>query len=138
MKVSDSADFLESIANHPRVIRAIGCTAESFVAGDSWNASIGLEWPTGGIVFVRESPGVYSAHLVFAPKTKEVIGKCRAALRYMFTKTPAHTITGKIPLTLRHARKVATAAGMQHLFDCDGQAYYRLTAREWIKHKEAN
>ena len=135
MKRAIGPEFLESIANHPRVIRNIGCKGEQFTAGESWKDSIGLEWPDGGLVFHRSSPGVYSVHIVFAPKAKDVADKCRDAFRYMFTRTPAHTLTGKVPMRLRHVRNMAIDSGMNHLFDCDGYAFYRLTAREWIKHK---
>ena len=138
MKRSESPAFLESVANHPRVLRAIGCTGEQFTAGDSWADSIGLEWDEGGIVFHRTAPGIYSAHLVFLPKTQGIAAKCADALRYMFTRTGARVITGTIPLRLRHARAVAKAAHMRHLFDCDGKAHYRLTVQDWRKHKERN
>ena len=136
MNVSKSANFLESIANHPRVIRAIGFSGERFAAGESWNWSIGLEWPSGGIVFVRESPGVYSGHLVFAPKTRDVLGKTRDAFRYMFTRTPAHTITGQIRLENLPARRIARAL-MNHTHDHEGFSHYALTAREWRTRKDS-
>jgi len=136
VKVSTSPEFLESVANHPRVLPNIGGDGKPFKAGDSWADSVGLEWDEGGIVFVRQAPGIYSAHFVFLPKTPDILGKCREALRYMFTRTACHTVTGKTPIHLKHARRAAKAAGMVHLFDCDGYAHTRLTAREWIKHKE--
>ena len=136
MKVSESPAFLESVANHPRVIRAIGFTGDRFEAGDSWNWSIGLEWPTGGIVFVREAPGVYSGHLVFAPKTKDVLGKTRQAIRYLFTRTPAHTLTGAIRLENLPARRIARAL-MNHQHDQDGFSHYLLTARDWRTRKDS-
>ena len=136
MRVATGPEFLESVANHPRVIRAIGCAGDAFAAGDSWADSIGLEWDEGGIVFHRTAPGIYSAHLVFLPKTRDVAAKCADALRYMFTRTGARVITGTIPLRLRHARQVAKTARMRHLFDCNGFAHYRLTVQDWRKHRE--
>jgi hypothetical protein len=126
-------DFLESCANHPRVFPHIGCTEARFSAGASWERTVALEWREGGVVFVEEAPGVYSGHWVFLPKTKDVVGKARAALRYLFTHTDAQRVTGKTPLELRHARKAAQAAGMRHLFNCDGHSFTELTRDQWLK-----
>jgi hypothetical protein len=130
MRVATGPAFLESVANHPRVIRAIGCTAERFEAGESWKDSIGLEWDTGGIVFIRHAPGWYSVHLVFLPKTPDVLGKCAEAARHMFTQTDARVLTGDIPTHLRHACRVARKM-MIHVGDQDGRSLFRLTAEEW-------
>lgn len=134
MRRATSPEFLESVANHPAVLPYIGGNGQPFKAGESWANTVALEWDEGGIVFLRTAPGVYSAHFVFLPKTRDIPAKCAEALRYMFTRTPCHTVTGKTPLHLKHAVRAAQAGGMRHLFDCDGHAYSRLTAREWFKH----
>lgn len=133
MRVARSPAFLEWVANHPRVRPYIGPGTERFEAGHSWQETIALEWDTGGIVFVRTAPRVYSAHWVFLPDTTDVVGKARQALRHMFTATDAQKITGRTPMKLRHARKAAQAAGMRHLFNCAGDSFCELTRDEWLK-----
>ena len=136
MRVAVSPAHLEAVANHPRVRPYIGAGTDPIAAGDSWQRTVALEWDEGGIVFMLEAPGVYSAHWVFLPKTKEVIGKAREALRYLFTHTDAQRVIGKTPLQLRHARKAALAAGMNHLFDCSGFSYCELTRSAWLTDEE--
>ena len=126
-----TADFLESLANDPRIRPFIGGEGE-VRAGESWNDSIGLEWDSGGIVFLKESPGVYSAHLLFLPHASP-LKKCLEALRYMFTRTACHTVIGQIPTDNANARRIAVLAGMDHLGDKNGHSHYRLTARDWVR-----
>lgn len=134
MKRADSPDFLEAIANDPRIRPYIGGEGE-VRAGETWKDTIALEWEQGGVVFLKESPGVYSAHLLFLPNASP-LKKCLDALRYMFTRTGCHTVTGTIPDTNTRARRIALAAGMQHLGDSDGLSHYRLTVRDWIRSKD--
>jgi hypothetical protein len=129
-------DFLESVANHPRVRPYIGPGDHRVSAGVTWDSTVALEWREGGIVFMREATGVYSGHWVFLPKTPDVVGKAREALRYLFTHTDAQRVTGKTPLELRHARKAAQAAGMRHLFNCDGHSFTELTRDQWLKDED--
>lgn len=135
MKRAANPAFLESIANDPRVRPFIGAGTGEFRAGDSWKRTIALEWPEGGIVFLREAAGIYSAHLLFLPNASP-LKKCLDALRYMFTRTGCHTVIGSIPEENTRARRIALAAGMQHLGDANGHSHYRLTAREWIRSKQ--
>lgn len=132
MRVADSPAFLEGVANNPRVRPYIGPGTHEFRAGESWWRTLALEWGEGGIVFLDEGRGTYSAHWVFLPKTPDVVGKAREALRYLFTHTDARRVIGKTPLKLRHARKAAKAAGMRHLFDCDGHSFCELTRAQWL------
>jgi hypothetical protein len=134
MKRAANPAFLESIANDPRVRPFIGGSGE-FRAGDSWKRTIALEWPSGGVVFVREAAGIYSAHLLFLPNAWP-LPKFRAALRYMFTRTGCHTVIGATPLANTRAGRIATAAGMNHLGNANGHSHYRLTAREWACSKD--
>lgn len=136
MRVADSPDFLESVANHPSVRPYIGGGNERVEAGESWPGCIGLEWPTGGIVFMPEGDGVYDAHLLFLPCTPDKLGKCREALRYLFTRTDARKVVGRIPETHLKARRIAQAAGMRLKHITDGYAHYALSARDWIRAKE--
>lgn len=134
MRRATSPTFLESVANDPRVRPFIGGSGE-VKAGKTWRDTIALEWDGGGIAFLRESPGVYSAHLLFLPNASP-LKKCLEALRYMFTRTGCHTVIGQIPQDNEPARRIALAAGMQHLGDTNGHSHYRLTAREWIRSKD--
>jgi len=87
------------------------------------------------VVFLREAPGVYSAHLLFLPNASP-LNKCKEALRYMFTRTGCHTVIGSIPQFNTRARRIALAAGLHHLGDANGHSHYRLTAREWTRSKD--
>jgi hypothetical protein len=117
-------DHLERIANHPRVRPFIGGSGE-FRAGESWDRTIALEWDEGGVVFLAEAPGVYSAHLVFLPKTKDVAGKVRAALDYLM---PDHAdrVLADFPSGFRHVRRLAERIGFTHHHDAHGWAHYVL------------
>lgn len=136
MRVADSPTFLESVANDPRVRPFIGPGSEEVRAGDSWARTLGLEWDTGGIVFMDQGDGVYDAHLLFLPGTQHTLAKCREALRYLFTRTKARKVIGSIPVDNTRARRIASAAGMQHTQVRDGHAHYALTARDWVRAKE--
>jgi hypothetical protein len=131
MRVSDSPDRLESIANSPRIRPYLGGTGE-VRAGDTWASSIGLEWPDGGVVFMAAGDDVFDAHLVFDRGAHDTLHKCREALRHLFTRTRARKVTGNFPTNFRHVRRLVTALGMRHVKDEDGRAHYALTAREWI------
>jgi hypothetical protein len=136
VKRANSPAFLESIANDPRVRPFIGAGLGEFRAGDSWERSIGLEFERGGVVFLKEAPGIYSAHLVFLPHASP-LKKCLQSLRYVFTRTDCHTVTGSIPVDNRQARRIARLAGMDYLGDREGYSHYRLTARDWIRQRKA-
>jgi hypothetical protein len=132
VRVATSPAFLEGVANDPRVRPHIGPGTHRFEAGESWARTVALEWDTGGIVFLREAEGVYSGHWVFLPKTPDVIGKARAALAYLFANTNANAVIGQTPVHLKHALRAAKAAGMRHLFTCDGIAHSAMTRQDWL------
>lgn len=127
MRRATAPDHLERIANHPRVRPFIGGTPESkaseFRAGESWARTIALEWDEGGVVFIEEGPGVYSAHLVFLPKTRDVIGKVAQALDYLM---PDHAdrVLADFPVGFRHVRRLAERLGFTHHHDAHGWAHY--------------
>jgi hypothetical protein len=130
---AESPEFLESLANDPRIRPFIGGEGE-VRAGETWKDSIGLEWHNGGMVFLRESPGVYSAHLLFLPHASP-LKKVLQAFRYMFTRTACHTVIGQIPTDNTKARRLALLVGMDYLGDKHGHSHYRLTARDWIRQR---
>ena len=136
MRIAVSPTFLESVANLPRVRPYIGPGTHRFEAGESWARTVALEWAEGGVVFLRESPRVYSAHLVFAPKTPDPAGKLRAALGYLFTTTDCLRVIGETPARYRHVRKTAERAGLKHINDESGASHYALTRSQWLTDEE--
>ncbi len=131
MRVATSPDFLESVANHPRVRPYIGGEGE-FRAGDSWANSIGLEWDCGGVVFMQEAPGIYSGHLVFARKTQGALEKVREAFAHMFDTVKARQIRADFPSHYAHVRRIVRALGMRHLGTHAGISHSEITRGEWI------
>jgi hypothetical protein len=132
VKRAESPDFLESIANDPRVRPYIGGTGE-MRAGETWQHSVGLEWDTGGIVFMHQGDGVYDAHLLFLPGTWGVVGKCRKALQYLFTRTNARKLVVAYPSGYDRVTRVVKACGLEHIKDEDGLSHYAISARNWIR-----
>lgn len=122
MKRATDPAFLESVANHPRVRPFLGGEG-SFRAGESWARTIALEWDDGGVVFLEEAPGVYSAHILFLPKAKDVLAKCREAMAYLM---PAHAdrLLADFPAGFRHVRRIVEACGLTHHSDAHGWAHY--------------
>jgi hypothetical protein len=122
VKRATAPDHLESVANHARVRPFIGGEG-TFQAGESWERTIALEWAEGGVVFLEEAPGVFSVHLVFLPKTRDVIGKVQQALDYVM---PAHAdlVLADFPSGFKHVRRLAKRLGFKHHHDAHGWARY--------------
>lgn len=116
MKRATAPDHLERIANHPRVRPFIGDTGPILPV-------IALEWDEGGVVFLEEAPGVFSIHLLFLPKTRDVIGKVRAALDYLM---PDHAdrVLADFPAGFKHVRRLCAPLGFAHHHDAHGWAHY--------------
>lgn len=134
MKRAVDPAFLESIANHPSVRPYLGGDGKSeFRTEDTWAQTIALEWPEGGLVFLRHAPGLYSGHFVFLPHTPDVAGKCREALDYMFTQTDAERIFGTTPLPFKHAIRTAKRAGFRHTHTANGLSHCELTRQQWLE-----
>lgn len=112
MRVAGTPDFLESIANDPLIRPWVGGNGE-VRAGESWARTVALEWDDGGVIFMREAPRVYSVHLVFKRKARDVLAKLADAKRFAFEHMDAHTLVAEIPATHRHVRKCAEAMGMR-------------------------
>lgn len=124
MKVAESPEFLESVANHPRVLPYVtvkGVDRISFAP--IWVDCIGLEFDTGGWVFHRQEPGVYEVHTLFLPKSVNVQEKAREALRYMFN-LDATSILTQVATDLPHVRRLALRNGFK-LFDSRRNAWER-------------
>lgn len=135
MRVAADPAHLEAIANDPAIRPYLGGDGE-VRAGDSWANTIGLEWDSGGVVFVQEAMGIYSGHLVFARKTQDTLAKVQEAFRHMFCTVKAREIRADFPSHFAHVRRIVRALGMRHISDNNGSAHYAQTAREWTKHKE--
>lgn len=111
----DSA-HLQRIASHPKV--------RPFIGGDGpVLPTIALEWDEGGVVFLEEAPGVYSIHLLFLPKTRDVLGKVRQALDYLIPEH-ADCVLADFPSGFRHVRRLAEPLGFKHHHDAHGWAHY--------------
>ncbi len=122
-------DFLEYCANHPRVRPWIGGEGE-IRAGKTWDGTIALEWREGGVIFMRQSPGVYEGHLVFV-RVKDAMAKVREAVDYLFTHSDAIALTATVPEGYWHVARICRALGMT-----ERGGHYVLTAQEWALHKE--
>ena len=147
MRLSASPDFLQSVANDPRVFPAIASKGRGpFDLSAVWADCIGLEFDTGGWVFHQIAPGVYDAHTLFLPKSLDVRGKAREALAYLFTHG-ATEIIGRIPADLPHARRLARDMGLTYSHDLpatigreSGSVAYQefhLTRQAWLNQTES-
>ena len=141
MRVAATPAFLESVANHPRVFAAIAPAGRAaFDLSAHWADCISFEFDTGGWVFHRIAAGVYDAHTLFLPKSKDVQAKAAEVLHYLFTRD-ARLIIGRIPADLPHAQRLARVMGLtfSHCLDVTLQradeavAYheYHLTQEAW-------
>jgi hypothetical protein len=125
MMIADSPEFLESIANHPRVRPWVGGDGVSPVkAGESWQRSRAVQWDDGGVVFMEESPGTFSVHLVFQRKAKNVLEKLASAKAYIMGQPDVFRLVATFPPAYRHVRRCAQAMGLTPI----GSA--------WVLHKE--
>lgn len=135
MRVSDSPDFLESVANHPRVYPYVRSDADGPIRfGAAWADCIGLEWDEGGFLFCRRDPTTYEVHTLFLPKTRDVDAKAEEALAYVFG-LGADAILTQVARDLPHVRRFAERHGFRRFDEGpwrDGVAdYYVLTQQEW-------
>jgi hypothetical protein len=145
VRVATSPEWLESIANDPRVFPYIARKGRaSFDLSGVWADCIGLEFDTGGWVFHRVARGVYDAHTLFLPKSLDVRGKAKQALAYLFGRD-ATLIIGRIPADLPHARRLARDMGLAYSHDLGVSVAreagdvplheYHLTREAWASHQ---
>lgn len=112
MIVADTPEFLESVANHPRVFPYVsvkGMTEVRF--GDRWAECIGLQWEDGGFVMHKQDEGVYEVHTLFLPHAKDRAAKAQEARRYMFDEVGATLLLTQVAKDLPHVRRFAERAG---------------------------
>jgi hypothetical protein len=134
VKVATSPDFLESVANDPRVHRFVSL-GEPVSFGGQWGDCIGLEWDTGGFVFHRRDPDTYEVHTLFLPHTPDTNGKAQQALGYMFNTIGAQTLLTQVAKDLPHVRRFAKRHGFRKFAEGPwgevGADYFILTREEW-------
>lgn len=130
MRVSATPEFLESVANHPRVLPHVSPDGSPVRLGAHWKDCIGLEWPEGGFVFHRHDPVTYEVHTLFLPKAPDVNGRAREALAYIFG-IGAETILTQVAKELPHVRRFALRHGFKPWGEGEGRAYLELTRKEW-------
>lgn len=113
MRVSESPEFLESVANDPRVFPFVSCKGVAEIRFDAiWPDCIALEWDDGGFIFHRQDEGVYEVHTLFLPHAKNKDAKAEEALRHMFS-TGAKLIVTQVAKDLPHVRRFAKRHGFQ-------------------------
>lgn len=112
MKVSASLDFLQSIANDPRVFPSIASFGAPPFDLSGAQDCFGVEWSTGGLIFHRQGQD-FEVHILFLPDTKDTARKAREAIAHVFAATDATRITARIPDDLPHCRHLAVAVGFE-------------------------
>ena len=120
MRVADSPEFLESVANHPRVypyVSVKGCGEIRF--GPIWADCVALQWDDGGFLFHRQDEGVYEVHTLFLPGAKDAAGKAQQAREYMFDNG-ARLLLTQVPRDLPHVRRFAEKAGFKWFGEAKG------------------
>lgn len=112
MIVADSPEFLESVANHPRVFPHVTVKGVSEIRfAPVWADCIALQWEDGGFVFHKQDDGVYEVHTLFLPKHRDVDAKAEEALAYM--RERARLIVTQVARDLPHVRRFAKRHGFK-------------------------
>lgn len=113
MIIADSPEFLESVANHPRVypyVSVKGCGEIRFRS--IWADCVALQWDDGGFLFHRQDDGVYEVHTLFLPRAIDKDAKAEEALRHMFDGG-ARLIVTQVAKDLPHVRRFAKRHGFK-------------------------
>lgn len=129
MKVSTGPEFLESVANHPRVLPHVSPEGTPVHFGDHWKDCVGLEWPEGGFVFHRHDPVTFEVHTLFLPKSRDVDAKAEEALDFIFG-VGAETILTQVAKDLPHVRRFALRHGFKPWGEGEGRDYFELTRED--------
>lgn len=144
MKVAETPEFLESVANHPRIFHAVSWYGQDGIdLSPIWHKCIGLEFETGGWVCDQLETGRYEVHTLFLPGSRNVREKAAIALRHMFCATDALELVTKVPNDLPHALKLAYDMGFKPAFTRErawqrangmvGMSYLRMTIDDWAQ-----
>lgn len=143
MKVSETPDYFESIANHPRVFSTIKPKGvERAILGGAWDQSIGLEFDGGGWLLQNIHDGLWEVHTLFLPGNHHVRDKAKEALLFMFTVTTCRELCTKVPEHIRRAKQLAIDMGFRQRFTMDahwprdsgpvGLDFLYLPLEEWV------
>lgn len=144
MKISQSPEFFEYIANHKRVFPQVSRHGQGpIVLGSIWHQCMGLEFEGGGWLLHRLAPHFYEVHTLFLPKARNIREKAAEGIRYAFTATECEELVTKVPADLPHALALAKAMGFRERFTrksvwprSTGSVdviYLGLTLDEWLK-----
>lgn len=117
MKRTLDGAFLSLVANDPCVRPWLGGEGPidlGPVAEDP--ANVVLESETGGFVLQKLDAGLYEAHSIFLPKSREAPKLAQDGFRYMFTATDCLEIVSKVPANNRRAHGLARWCGLQETF----------------------
>lgn len=115
MRVATGPAFLNSVMRDERVWPWVTCDGvESADLAAIWDRSVGIEFDTGGFVFYRLDDGVYEAHTLFLPRSRDVVAKTKEAVRYLFCGTDCMRIVTKVAADNPPAMRLAERAGMRH------------------------
>jgi hypothetical protein len=111
--VADSPEFLESVANDPRVYPYVSCKGCGEIRfGAIWPDCVALQWDDGGFIFHRQDDGVYEVHTLFLPRATDKDAKAEEALRHMFDGG-ARLIVTQVAKDLPHVRRFALRHGFK-------------------------
>jgi hypothetical protein len=113
MHISTAPDFLEAVANHPRVYPFVSCKGCGEIRfGDGWEDCVGIEFgEAGGFVFHRRAPGAYEVHTLFLPRTAGTLDYAKQALEHMFHVENAEWIGTQVARDLPHVKRFALRSG---------------------------
>jgi hypothetical protein len=148
LKIADTPEFLESIANDPRIFPYISCKGQERIdLSGVWHKCIGFEFDGGGWVADRLDANRYEVHTLFLPKSPNVRENAQIAFRYLFCNVDALEVVTKVPDDLPHALKLALDVGFTVKFKRDnawhrdthsvGMTYLSLTVDEWAINSQA-
>lgn len=111
-RVAETPDFLESVANDPRVFPAVSCVGiDEIRLSPIWDECIGIEFDGGGFVFHHRGDGVYEVHTLFLPEAEHKNEKTRAARELMFDVVGATKLITQVATDLPHVKRFAQKHG---------------------------
>lgn len=110
--------FLTLIANNPCVRPWLGGSGPidrlNALAADP--ANVVLEGESGGFVCEKLDAGLYEAHSIFLPASREAPKLAQEGFRYLFTATDCLEVVTKVPANNRRAHGLARWCGFQETF----------------------
>lgn len=142
MKIDTTPDFLEMVANHPRVypyVSVKGCGPIKLAP--IWKDCIAVVFDTGGWLFHRQEPDVYDVHTLFLPKSKHILERATVAKDYIFREAGAELLTTMVAEDMPHVRRLTLACGFEWVCKKFGEwerdsgssnyDHYQLTRESW-------